>query len=96
MKTITINLRTVLFAALTLLALVCFAPAGKAHQLRPAGYPAANGFTQAVSPAKAHAESKTVAKPGQKKTKKQKAEKRNTHLSQGGGCMDFLFIGWGH
>lgn len=92
MKTITIKLRTVLFAALTLLALVCFAPAGKAQQLQNPGSPFASGFTQAEKQVATAA----ASKPVRKKTKKQKAEKGTMRLAQSSGCMDFLFIGWGH
>jgi hypothetical protein len=93
MKTITIKLRTVLFAALTLLALVCFAPAGNAQQLENPGVPAANGLTQPEQQelTKTNTTSKTV----KKKDKKQKEEKRSLRMTQSSGCMDFLFIGWG-
>jgi hypothetical protein len=94
MKTITIKLRTILFATLTLLALVCFAPAGHAKQITNPDYPAANGLAQT---AKQDQTATTAAsKPGKEKTKKTKAEKRALRMTQGSGCMDFLFIGWGH
>ncbi len=94
MKTITIKLRTVLFAALTLLALVCFAPAGNAKQMTNPGYPAANGLTQTAM--QEQVKTNSASKPGKEKTKKTKAEKRAMRMTQGSSCMDFLFIGWGH
>lgn len=94
MKTITIKLRTVLFAALTLLALVCFAPAGNAQQPEKPGVPVANGLVQTAQ--QEQTATRKASKQGRKKDKMQKAEKRNLRMTQGSSCMDFLFIGWGH
>lgn len=94
MKTITIKLRTILFAALTLLALVCFAPAGNAQQPENPGVPVANGLTQTAQ--QEQTATGKASKPGRKKDKTQKAEKRSMRMTQSSGCMDFLFIGWGH
>lgn len=93
MKTITIKLRTVLFAALTMLALVCFVPSGSAQQLNHSGYPVANRFAPKAQ--YAQTETNATCKPGKKKEKKQQAKKGGLRFLQDDTCMGCLFIGWG-
>lgn len=93
MKTITIKLRTVLFAALTMLALVFLMPSGSAQQLNNSNYAVANQFASTAE----HADNQTNAtcKPGKKKEKKKQAPKGGLRFLQDDSCMGCLFIGWG-